>query len=144
MIVNAIIAMLSTGMLFILFFLYKFLKTFFEFIKTSLSYKTYYAIIKDLKDSRISYENSRMVGRVFYYNAEIEELQKIALYTEKTKGNTNSKLKKGDRLKVYYNEQYNYTIDYKEKTSNVIYNLFGFLFFTCVLVVILVIYFVFF
>lgn len=112
-------------------FFYKFIKAFFELIKISSSCKTYYVTIKDLKDSRISYKNTQIVGKVFYYDAEVEGLQKIALYTEKTKGNTNSKLKYGDRLKVYYNAQYNYTMDYKEKTSNVISNLLWFLCSAC-------------
>lgn len=120
-------------------FFYKFVKAFFELIKIRTSCKTYYATIKDLKDSRISYKNTQITGRVFYYDAEVEGLKKIALYTEKTKGNTKSKLKYGDRLKVYYNAQYNYTIDYKEKTSNVISNFLWFLCNACVAVAVVAI-----
>lgn len=128
MIEEALIAMAATSSLGFFFFVYKFIKALHSYFQTVTTCKKKgVCIVRDLKDSRVVYGNNGLVtGRVYYYNVVLEEdTNKVLLYTEKISGNKKSKLKENERIKVWINSTYNYTVDYNEKIRDIRTNAIG-------------------
>ena len=119
----------ASGLIGLAYFFYKLVASIYVFLTLSIKHKKYYVKILDQKDFRIVFgKNNKITGRVYYYNAELEDENKtITLYTEKIPENCTTKLKENDRILIFYNSKHNYTIDYTQKIKNIKKSLLSFL-----------------
>ncbi len=110
---NVLSAIGAVALLNMFYFLYRAFKSVPSFLRNRFKHKIYYATVKKYRDERTEFgKGGKITGKIFYYDVTLEGKDVVALYTEKTSGTSGSKLKIGDRIKVFYNEKYEYTIDY--------------------------------